>query len=151
MTGRAACGGSRTRVTGRGCKAGRGCASTERAGTGGHLPAAAILSDAAGCASLGRENTAMKLRMGRVWAGGLVAAAALAGVTLIGAPRAARSAPSGLSHGDITAILNHGVSAANATTSALRVVNGNQQPTKMQIAVVGRDGRFLAIRSMDDA
>ncbi|HEU4751833.1 MAG TPA: heme-binding protein [Armatimonadota bacterium] len=59
--------------------------------------------------------------------------------------------PSGLTRQDIEAILTHGVQTAQATDSALRGINGIVQTTRMHIAVVARDGRFLAIRSMEDA
>lgn len=65
----------------------------------------------------------------------------------------ARRKPSGpsLSNQDINQILTAGENAALATQSLLRLKGGQPQSTKMHIAVVARDGRFLAIRSMKDA
>jgi uncharacterized protein GlcG (DUF336 family) len=56
-----------------------------------------------------------------------------------------------LSQSDIATILDQGDAAAAITLSDLRTVNGTAQPTRMHIAVVARDGKFLDIRSMDDA
>lgn len=66
---------------------------------------------------------------------------------------ASKKRPSGpsLTQAEINQILDAGEAAALNTLSGLRSVNGQPRPTRMHIAVVARDGRFLAIRSMTDA
>lgn len=58
---------------------------------------------------------------------------------------------SGLSQADLARILEQAVATANTTNSPLRSLPGTQRTTKMQIAVVGRDGKLLAFRGMPDA
>jgi uncharacterized protein GlcG (DUF336 family) len=60
-------------------------------------------------------------------------------------------AATGLTRRDLSRILNQGEASASATDSGLRQVSGQTRKTRMHIAVVGRNGKFLAIRSMSDA
>jgi uncharacterized protein GlcG (DUF336 family) len=55
-----------------------------------------------------------------------------------------------LSPSDLDAIVASAVATAEATSSGFRVTPG-PQPTKMQIAIVSRDGRLLRLYSMPDA
>jgi uncharacterized protein GlcG (DUF336 family) len=64
--------------------------------------------------------------------------------------RRMEAAPVDLSQGDLDAIVAQAVASANATNSGFRVSPGVQK-TKMQIAIVGRDGRLLRLFSMPDA
>ncbi len=67
----------------------------------------------------------------------------------------------GLTEADIRRIFNQAVAAANATDSGVRAVDenndgdfddaGERKKTRMHIAVVARNGRFLDIRSQADA
>ena len=58
---------------------------------------------------------------------------------------------SGLSKEDLSMIINQAVAGANITVSPLRSLPAVQRTTKMQIAIVGRDGKLLAYFSMQDA
>lgn len=58
---------------------------------------------------------------------------------------------SGLSQNDLETILTHAVATANTTPSPLRSIPGTPRNTKMHIAIVGRDGKLLSLRSMPDA
>lgn len=96
-------------------------------------------------------------------------AAVIAVVALSGAMGGAQADPKGgkggppqtdgLTRQDIQRILDQGEAAANATMSGDGFRSNTdptrgpvvQRPTKMHIAVVARDGKFLDIRSMPDA
>ncbi|HEV8449781.1 MAG TPA: heme-binding protein, partial [Gemmatimonadaceae bacterium] len=67
----------------------------------------------------------------------------------LGIRRSEAAAPE-LSNADLDGIIAVAVSAANATNSAFRV-SPTAQPTKMQIAIVARDGKLLRLFSMADA
>ena len=58
---------------------------------------------------------------------------------------------SSLSKADLKLIIEQAVAAANITTSPLRSLPANPRSTKMQIAIVRRDGKLLARFAMDDA
>src|SRR5690242_1051027 len=70
--------------------------------------------------------------------------------TLVTTRRADARAQSDLSNADLDAIVAAAVASANATSSGFRVTPA-PQPTKMQIAIVGRDGKLLRLYSMSDA
>lgn len=64
----------------------------------------------------------------------------------------AEAAPDpGLSRADIRLILDQAVATADATPSPLRSLPAVERTTKMHVAVVARDGKLLALRSMPDA
>jgi len=84
----------------------------------------------------------------------VMAAAALvvSGLTLglsLGVRRSEAAAP-GLSNADLDLIIAAAVTAANATSSDFRTMPA-VHPTKMQIAIVARDGKLLRLFSMADA
>jgi uncharacterized protein GlcG (DUF336 family) len=84
----------------------------------------------------------------------LILAGAVGAVVLLGPDRAALAQGahgSPLSQSEIRTILQQGEAAANLENSPLRSTVGNPRTTRMHIAVVLRDGRFLAINSMPDA
>jgi uncharacterized protein GlcG (DUF336 family) len=57
-----------------------------------------------------------------------------------------------LTEEEIQGIIDAAVTAAEQTTSALRVdAQGTLQPTRMHIAIVDRNGHLLALHSMEDA
>jgi uncharacterized protein GlcG (DUF336 family) len=58
---------------------------------------------------------------------------------------------SGLSPADLRAIITQAVGAANSTNSPLRSLPGTPRTTKMQIAIVGRDGKLIEHYGMTDA
>jgi len=58
---------------------------------------------------------------------------------------------SGLSKADLKLIIEQAVASANTTASPLRSLPATQRTTKMQIAIVRRDGKLLARFAMDDA
>ena len=77
---------------------------------------------------------------------------ALAGITIamsFNARRMEAAAP-GLSQADLDVIVAQAVASANATNSAFRT-SPTTQKTKMQIAIVARDGKLLRLFSMPDA
>jgi uncharacterized protein GlcG (DUF336 family) len=77
---------------------------------------------------------------------------AVAGVTLalsLGAKRS-EAAAFGLTNADLDAIVAAAVTKANATNSGFRL-SPSVQTTRMQIAIVGRDGKLLRLFSMSDA
>lgn len=77
---------------------------------------------------------------------------ALAGMTLglsLGVKRS-EAAPIGLSQADLDVIVAQAVAKAGVTNSAFRT-SPTAQTTKMQIAIVGRDGKLLRLFSMSDA
>ena len=85
---------------------------------------------------------------------------ALAGVLGIGPARLETAAQEGtpaagtetLTEEEIQGIIDAAVAAAEQTPSLVRVdAQGNQQPTRMQIAIVDRNGALLALHSMADA
>src|SRR5262245_19886450 len=58
---------------------------------------------------------------------------------------------SGLSQADLRLIVAQAIAAAETTNSPLRSLPGNPRNTRMQIAVVGRDGKLLLHTGMPDA
>jgi uncharacterized protein GlcG (DUF336 family) len=57
-----------------------------------------------------------------------------------------------LTEEELQGIIDAAVTAAEQTTSALRVdAEGTLQPTRMHIAIVDRNGHLLALHSMEDA
>jgi uncharacterized protein GlcG (DUF336 family) len=64
-------------------------------------------------------------------------------------PTQAQGGGAGLTPAEVNTILNQAQEEANGVRSALR--GPGDQPTRMHIAVVARDGRLLGIRSMPDA
>jgi len=81
-----------------------------------------------------------------------VAVLVLAGLTLglsLGVRRSEAAAPA-LSNSDLDAIVAAAIAKANTTSSEFRL-SPVPQPTKMQIAIVGRDGKLLRLYSMSDA
>jgi uncharacterized protein GlcG (DUF336 family) len=61
-----------------------------------------------------------------------------------------------LSQTDISAIIDHGFQSADATASAsglrsVDAVNGPKRSTKMVVAIVGRDGKLIKVKSQPDA
>lgn len=84
---------------------------------------------------------------------GLLTTLGLAAVLLVHpAPmRAQGVGRPGLSPADVRAIIAQAVEAANNTESPLRSLPGVPRPTKMQIAVVNREGRLLAQTGMPNA
>jgi uncharacterized protein GlcG (DUF336 family) len=82
----------------------------------------------------------------------LLITGALSALALLNTGRFADAqGPGLLSNQDVRRILAQGEAGADATLSGLREVNGIDQPTRMHIAVVARDGKFLGINSMPDA
>jgi uncharacterized protein GlcG (DUF336 family) len=77
---------------------------------------------------------------------------ALAGITLglSLSVRRSEAAPVGLSQADLDVIVAQAVAKAGVTNSAFRL-SPTTQTTKMQIAIVGRDGKLLRVFSMSDA
>src|SRR5262245_61637226 len=57
----------------------------------------------------------------------------------------------GLSQADLRTIISQAVAGANTTNSPLRSLPGTPRTTKMQIAVVDRDGKLLTRVGMPDA
>ena len=82
-----------------------------------------------------------------VAAGTVLAVAGIAGA--VGVNRMEAAAP-GLSHADLDVIVAQAVMKANATNSGFRL-SPTTQRTKMQIAIVDRDGKLLRLFSMTDA
>jgi uncharacterized protein GlcG (DUF336 family) len=82
-----------------------------------------------------------------VAAGTMLAVAAIA--VAASAKRMEAAAP-GLTQADVDVIVAQAVVSANATPSGFRVTPA-PHPTKMQIAIVSRDGKFLRLYSMPDA
>jgi uncharacterized protein GlcG (DUF336 family) len=77
---------------------------------------------------------------------------AVAGITtalLLGVKRT-EAAPIGLTQADLDVIVAQAVAKAGTKLSGFRVTP-TPQPTRMQIAIVGRDGKFLRLFSMADA
>lgn len=71
-------------------------------------------------------------------------------LTLFASKKAEADDP-GLRHADIDKIVRQAVDEANDTTSPLRSLPAVQRNTKMQIAVVARNGKLLRVFSMSDA
>ncbi len=74
----------------------------------------------------------------------------------LAAPKGGPVREDGLTRQDVQRILSQGEAAAGQTVSPLRsytdpVLGSVERTTKMHIAVVARDGKFLDIRSMPDA
>ena len=84
-----------------------------------------------------------------VAAGSLLAVAGVTGALAVGVKRM-EAAPPGLSQSDMDVIVAQAVAKANTTNSAFRL-SPTTHTTKMQIAIVGRDGKFLRLFSMPDA
>lgn len=88
--------------------------------------------------------------------GGLLTTLVMAAVLIVlprsmGAPRDGGGGGGGLSKGDVRLIIDQAVAAANITNSPLRSLPSVARTTKMQIAVVGRDGKLLGQFTMSDA
>src|SRR6476661_6634275 len=83
-----------------------------------------------------------------VAAAAILAVAAISITVLIGVRRL-EAAPVDLTQADLDVIVAQAVASANATNSAFRVTP-TPQPTKMQIAIVARDGKLLRLYSMPD-
>jgi len=79
-----------------------------------------------------------------------LAAAGIALAVLIGVRRSEAAANSDLTQADLDAIVAQAVASANITSSGFRTVP-TAQTTKMQIAIVARDGKLLRVFSMTDA
>jgi len=79
-----------------------------------------------------------------------LAAAGIAFAVLLGVRRSEAAANSDLSQADLDAIVAQAVASANVTASGFRTVP-SAQTTKMQIAIVARDGKLLRVFSMTDA
>jgi len=78
-----------------------------------------------------------------------LAVTGVAAALTLGVGRSEAAAP-GLSNADLDAIVTAAVTAANTTGSGFRT-SPVVQPTKMQIAIVARDGKLLRLFSMPDA
>jgi len=83
------------------------------------------------------------------WLATFVVAVAL--LVLPASMRAQGGGASDLSPSDIGTIIHQAVVAANNESSPLRSTAGVPRTTKMQIAVVARDGKLLALLTMPDA
>lgn len=79
----------------------------------------------------------------------VMAAAAIATALSLGVKRM-EAAPIGLSQADLDVIVAQAVAKAGTTASGFRVTP-SPQPTRMQIAIVARDGKLLRLFSMSDA
>jgi uncharacterized protein GlcG (DUF336 family) len=79
----------------------------------------------------------------------VVALAGIAIAILFGVKRM-EAAPVGLSQADLDVIVAQAVAKAGTTPSAFRVTP-TPHPTRMQIAIVARDGKLLRLFSMPDA
>ena len=75
---------------------------------------------------------------------------AVAGIAVAARVQRIEAAAPGLSQADLDLIVAQAVVKANATSSGFRV-SPTAHPTKMQIAIVSRDGKFLRLYSMPDA
>ena len=80
----------------------------------------------------------------------LLAAAGISFAVLVGVRRLEAAANGDLSQADLDVIVAQAVASANATNSAFRT-SPTAQTTKMQIAVVARDGKLLRVYSRPDA
>ncbi len=79
-----------------------------------------------------------------------LAAAGITLAVLLGVRRSDAAANSDLTQADLDAIVAQAVASANVTASGFRTVP-SAQTTKMQIAIVARDGKLLRVFSMTDA
>jgi uncharacterized protein GlcG (DUF336 family) len=75
---------------------------------------------------------------------------AVAGIAVAANVKRIEAAAPALTQADLDAIVAQAVAKANTTNSGFRV-SPTPHPTKMQIAIVGRDGKFLRLYSMPDA
>ena len=75
---------------------------------------------------------------------------AVAGIAVAARVQRIEAAAPALSQADLDVIVAQAVLKANATNSGFRL-SPTVHPTKMQIAIVGRDGKFLRLYSMPDA
>ena len=82
------------------------------------------------------------------WLSTFVVAGAL---LVLPASMRAQGGSAGLSPADISTIIGQAVEGANSESSPLRSIPGVPHTTKMQIAVVARDGKLLALLTMPDA
>jgi uncharacterized protein GlcG (DUF336 family) len=89
-----------------------------------------------------------RLRFAVVAATVLAVAGTTLGLSL--SARRSEAAAIGLSNADLDGIIAAAIASANATASAFRTTP-SAHPTKMQIAIVGRDGKLLRLFSMPDA
>jgi uncharacterized protein GlcG (DUF336 family) len=85
----------------------------------------------------------------RTLAGVVVAASSIALAVLLGVKRT-EAANIELSQGDLDVIVAQAVASASVTNSGFRT-SPTVQKTKMQIAIVARDGKLLRVYSMPDA
>jgi uncharacterized protein GlcG (DUF336 family) len=79
----------------------------------------------------------------------LLAAAGITFAVMLGVRRL-EAANTDLSQADLDVIVAQAVATANVTPSGFRTTP-SPQPTKMQIAIVARDGKLLRVFSMPDA
>ena len=84
-----------------------------------------------------------------VVAGTVMAVAGIATALMLGVKRT-EAAPVGLSQADLDVIVAQAVAKAGTTASGFRVTP-TAHPTRMQIAIVARDGKLLRLFSMTDA
>lgn len=94
----------------------------------------------------------LKTRCGIVMGGFLTALLVVGALLLHPASMSAQDVGgSGLSPSDLSTIIAQAVEAANSTPSPLRSLPLVPRTTKMQIAIVGRDGKLLSFFTMSDA
>jgi uncharacterized protein GlcG (DUF336 family) len=91
----------------------------------------------------------MKRLLFSVAAGTVMAAAGISTALVLGVKRM-EAAPVGLSQADLDVIVAQAVAKAGTTASGFRVTP-TPRPTRMQIAIVARDGKLLRLFSMPDA
>ena len=75
---------------------------------------------------------------------------AVAGIAVAARVQRVEAAAPALTQADLDVIVAQAVVKANTTNSGFRL-SPTVHPTKMQIAIVGRDGKFLRLYSMPDA
>ena len=90
-------------------------------------------------------------RRGIVTAAWLTTFVAAGALLVLPASMRAQGGSTGLSPADISTIIGQAVEGANNESSPLRSIPGVPRTTKMQIAVVARDGKLLALLTMPDA
>jgi len=90
-------------------------------------------------------------RRGIVTAAWLTTFVVAGALLVLPASMRAQGGSGGLSPADINTIIGQAVEAANSESSPLRSTPGVPRTTKMQIAVVARDGKLLALLTMPDA
>jgi len=90
-------------------------------------------------------------RRGIVTAAWLTTFVVAGALLVLPASMRAQGGSAGLSPADINTIIGQAVEGANSESSPLRSIPGVPRTTKMQIAVVARDGKLLALLTMPDA